>query len=122
MQILYLLNPNFFGSYNFSDQKKKKVGCVGAATIPLPPRNLFERIIANSHYMKQFLYRQISDGSHVYLCHGRARAFAGKFPQPHGLIMLRKMHFLIFCIAQKFTFVFTNNAGVFFSVPHTELS
>ncbi len=113
------IEPNFLEAITFPIRKNKKVGCVGAATIPLPPRNLFERIIANSHYMKQFLYRQINDGSNVYLCHGRARAFAGKFFR--NLTWINNAPedaFSYFsCIAQKFTFVFTKDAGVFFRSP-----
>lgn len=113
------VEPNFLDAITLPIRKNTKVGCVGAATIPLPPRNIFERVIANSHYMKQFMYRQINGGSNVYLCHGRARAFAGKFFR--NLTWINNTPedaFSYFsCIAQKLTFVFTNDAGVFFRSP-----
>jgi len=56
--------------------KDKNVGIVGANTISLPSRNLLERILANSHEMKQFLYSRISNADNVFLCHGRARALS----------------------------------------------
>jgi len=59
--------------------KDRNIGIVGANTVSMPARSLFERIIANSHNFKQFLYRRISNDN-IYLCHGRARADAPAGP------------------------------------------
>src|SRR3990170_146228 len=100
-------------------RKNSSVGCVGADIIPLPPRNLFERVIANSHYLKRHLYRRISHGNNVYLCHGRARAFSRSF--------YKKLHWpddcpedafsYLTCIARGFKFKYTDAASIFFRSP-----
>ena len=97
------------------------VGCVGAATIPLPPQNLIERDIANSHYMKQHLYRRIRSGNNVYLCHGRGRAFSRalyrEFHWPDNCPEDAYSYFT--CKTKGFKFVYTTNAGVYFRSPAT---
>src|SRR3989344_6816464 len=113
------MQKNFLDSITMPIRVDQSIGCVGAETIPLPPRNLFERVIANSHYMKRHLYRQISHGNNVYLCHGRARAFSRSF--------YKKLHWpddcpedafsYLTCIAIGFKFKYTDAASIFFRSP-----
>lgn len=125
-QILVMLDADvipvesdFLDRITYPLRKDKLVGCVGASTIPLPPRNIFERVIANSHYMKQYLYKKINSGNNVYLCHGRARAFAKKFYQKLSWVenCPEDSYSYFACKTQGFKFVYTSAAGVYFRSP-----
>src|SRR3972149_11184528 len=95
-------------------RKNSSVGCVGADIIPLPPRNLFERVIANSHYLKRYLYRRIRGGNNIYLCHGRGRAFSRPFYRQLRWPKLcqEDAYSYLDCIMKGFQFTYTDKAGV----------
>jgi glycosyltransferase involved in cell wall biosynthesis len=84
--ILVILNADILPANEYFIQnlikpffKNKNIGIVGANTISQPSRNLLERILVNSHELKQFMYARISNGNNVYMCHGRARAFSKNY-------------------------------------------
>ncbi|KKR87193.1 hypothetical protein A2971_04340 [Candidatus Gottesmanbacteria bacterium RIFCSPLOWO2_01_FULL_46_21] len=100
-------------------RSNRAVGLVGASTVPLPSQTILERVITNSHYMKQHIYKLIRDGNNVYLCHGRARAFSKPFYK-----LLRWVddcpedaYSYFLCKTKGFSFVYANKAGVFFRSP-----
>lgn len=100
--------------------RDRKIGIVGANTISLPARTIIERILANSHEFKQFLYRRINDSDNVYLCHGRARAFPKEF---YSQIIWpdncpEDPYSYYFCKQKGFKFVFAPMASVFFRSPN----
>lgn len=113
------VEPDFLDRITAPFRTNKSVGCVGAATIPLPPRNIFERVIANSHYMKQYMYKKINSGNNVYLCHGRARAFAKNFYQKFTWAdnCPEDAYSYFACLSQGFKFVYAGDAGVYFRSP-----
>ena len=113
------MQKNFLDSITMPIRVDQSIGCVGAETIPLPPRNLFERVIANSHYMKRHLYRQIGRGHNVYLCHGRGRAFSRRlYRQLHWPDNCPEDAYSYFvCKSLGLKFVYAANAGVYFRSP-----
>lgn len=115
------INTDFFDKISEPIRQFKKVGCVGAATVPLRPIGVFERIIANSHYMKQYLCRKIRGGNNVYLCHGRARAFSKSF---YSKLMWindcpEDSYSFFACKKMGYKFIYTKNAGVYFRSPQS---
>lgn len=100
-------------------RENKQIGVVGAETIPLKPCGLFERIIANSHYMKRHLYRQIRQGNNIYLCHGRGRAFSRsvysqiRWPDNYP----EDAFSYLFCVQKGYRFVYAKDAAVYFRSP-----
>lgn len=97
----------------------KNVGLVGADTLSLPPSNLLERIIADSHELKKSIYKKIRNGNNVYLCHGRARAFSRKL---YPLLNWPELgpedaYSYLFCIQKEFKFVFAPRAIILFRSP-----
>ena len=100
-------------------RRNRNIGLVGAATIPLRPQTVFERVITNSHYMKQYIYKQINGGHNVYLCHGRARAFAkALYEKLHWVNNCPEDAYSYFaCITRGFKFSYTIKAGVYFRSP-----
>jgi len=113
------IQNNFLDRITTPLRRNFKVGCVGADTIPLPPRNLFERVIANSHYMKRYLYRRIRGGNNIYLCHGRGRAFSRPFYRQLRWPKLcpEDAYSYLDCIMKGFQFTYTDKAGVYFRSP-----
>jgi hypothetical protein len=113
------VEPNFLDKITAPIRQDLSVGLVGAETVPLPPRNLFERVIANSHYMKRHLYRQIGGGHNVYLCHGRGRAFSHRlYRQLHWPDNCPEDAYSYFmCKSLGLKFVYVANAGVYFRSP-----
>lgn len=97
----------------------ENVGIVGANTVSLPSRNILERVLANSHELKQFMYARISNGNNVYMCHGRARAFSKAFytkiTWPDNCPEDAYSYF--FCLTYRFKFIFNKEASVFFRSP-----
>lgn len=126
--ILVMLDADVLpDGYNFINEIIKpvvdnKADLVGADTISMLGRNFFEKIIANSHEFKQYIYRQINNSNSVYLCHGRARAFSKKlyktikWPVPqHG----EDAYSYFFAISKGFGFIYQPSARVFFRSPAT---
>lgn len=96
-----------------------KVGLVGSETIPANPISFFERIIADSHEFKKYMYRGINKGDNIYLCHGRARAFSKKF---YTQIKWPKncpedAYSYLLALKKGFKFVFTPKAKVIYRSP-----
>lgn len=113
------VESDFLDKITFSIRKDSSVGCVGATSFPLPPRNLFERIIANSHYMKVNLAQRINSSNNVYLCYGVARAFSKRF-----YTKLRwaddcpeDAYSYFACKTMGFEFVYSQQASVYFRPP-----
>lgn len=98
--------------------KDRNIGIVGANTASLPSRSLFERIIANSHHFKQFLYTRMNNNN-IYLCHGRARAFSkdiySRIVWPDNCPEDAYSYF--FCKQQGYRFIFNRTATVLFRCP-----
>lgn len=113
------VESNFLDRITKPIRENKQIGVVGAETIPLKPYGLFERIIANSHYMKRHLYRQIQHGNNVYLCHGRGRAFSKsvysqiRWPDDYP----EDAFSYFFCVQQGYKFVYAKDAAVYFRSP-----
>jgi glycosyltransferase involved in cell wall biosynthesis len=95
------------------------IGIVGANTVSLPSRNILERVLANSHELKQFMYPRINGGNNVYMCHGRARAFSKKLYKkiiwPDNCPEDAYSYF--FCVTSRFKFIFNKKASVLFRCP-----
>lgn len=113
------VESNFLDRITKPIRENKQIGVVGAETIPLRPYGLFERIIANSHYMKRHLYRQIRQGNNVYLCHGRGRAFSRnvyskiRWPDDYP----EDAFSYLFCVQKGYKFVYEKEAAVYFRSP-----
>lgn len=100
--------------------KDNRVGLVGADTNSLPPKNLLEKIIAESHEYKKNIYRNINRGNNIYLCHGRARAFSKAFYKEIRWPQLKEAEdafSYLSCIHKGFKFVFEPSASVCFRSP-----
>lgn len=99
--------------------KDRKIGIVGANTVSLPSRNILERVLANSHELKQFMYSRVKGGNNVYMCHGRARAFSKEF---YTKITWsdncpEDAYSYFFCIKSGFAFVFNKKSSILFRSP-----
>ena len=124
--ILVLLNADVLPKDKFFIQLlivplliDKKIGIVGANTVSLPSRNILERVLANSHELKQFMYSRIKGGNNVYMCHGRGRAFSKKLYKkitwPDNCPEDAYSYF--FCVTNGFKFIFNKEASVLFRSP-----
>jgi len=98
----------------------KNVGIVGGRAIPLPPENLFERIINYSVSLKDDIYQQRNNGNNLYFCHGRNRAFSSIFLQNFSWpkIASEDAFSYLSCIGRGFQFISPKEAKVFYRLPH----
>lgn len=102
-------------------QSKKKIGIVGADIHPLLPGRYMERVLAYSHIFKKYIYKRIDSGNNIYLCHGRARAFAKSF---YKTLVWPKdcpedAYSYLFCVKNGYQFVYQKSARVWFRSPTT---
>lgn len=111
--------PDFLDRLTKPIREDTQIGIVGAETIPLRPIGLFERIIANSHYMKRHLYRKIRQGNNIYLCHGRGRAFSRElYSQIRWLDDYPEdAYSYLFCLQKRYMFIYAKDAAIFFRSP-----
>lgn len=99
--------------------KDEKVGIVSPAIIPVPSRNLFEKIINYSVDFKTRIYESWKNGSNVYLCHGRARAFSREFIKDlvWERVISEDAYAYLLCIKRGFKFAYQPKTKVHYKSP-----
>lgn len=124
--IFVLLNADIIINDNLFIQKlidpilkNEKVGIVSPAIIPVASGNLFARIINYSVHFKTRIYESWKNGSNVYLCHGRARAFPKNFIKDliwEG-VLSEDAYSYLFCVKNGFNFVYQSKTEVYYKSP-----
>lgn len=116
---ILLKGDNFLQAICEPILKDSRIGLVGGKIHPSQPNSFFERIIAYSHIVKRHLFKQLQSGNTIYLCHGRARAFAKdlyktmKWP----LVCPEDAYSYLYCKSQGFSFAYEKRACVLFRAP-----
>ena len=113
------LGENFIQKLAYPLLKDSSVGIVGAGTKSIKPNTLIEKILSQSHEMKNSFYTKINNGDNIYMCHGRARAFSAKIYKKivwKGECAEDAFSYL-FCIKKGYKFVYQKNATVLFRSP-----
>lgn len=97
------------------------VGLVSANTINATPKNFVEKIIADSHEFKNFMYTRLHHKDNIYLSHGRVQALSRQFYSqitwPEGYP--GDAYSYLFCKQQGFAFVYVATTGVIYRSPST---
>jgi len=110
---------NFIQKLVYPLIKDSSVGIVGAGTKSIKPNTLLEKILCQSHEMKNSFYTKINNGDNIYMCHGRARALSAKIYKKiiwQGECAEDAFSYL-FCIQKGYKFVYQKNAIVLFRSP-----
>ncbi len=112
-------NANFIDELIKPIIEGKNIGIVSGETINAKPRSLIEKILANSHEFKKYIFKKLRGGNNVYLCHGRARAFSKQF---YSVLNWPKdcpedSYSYFFCLKKGFKFVYEPKAKVLFRAP-----
>ena len=99
--------------------KDKTVGVVSPAIIPVSSSNFFEKIINYSVDFKTKIYTSWKNGSNVYLCHGRARAFSKRFSKKFvwEKVLSEDAYSYLFCVKNGFKFVYQPKTEVYYKSP-----
>ena len=123
--ILIILDADVLPNKGFIDAlcrpilESPQVGIVGARTKPAVPRNALERVIVHGRELKTSIYERINGGDTIYLCHGRARAFAKRLYKRivWPVDCPEDSYSYLFCLEKGFSFVYEPKADVTFRVP-----
>src|SRR3989344_6113228 len=97
----------------------EKVGIVSPAIIPVASRNFFEKIINFSVDFKTKMYESWKNGSNVYLCHGRSRAFSRGFIKDFVWkgVLSEDAYAYLLCLKRGFKFVYQPKTQVYYKSP-----
>lgn len=101
--------------------KHDKIGLVGGKVVPLKAQNFIESAINYSVLTKQAVYEQINNGSNVYLCHGRVRAFSKVFAKKFSWeeVVAEDAFSYFACLESKYKFYYKSDAIVNYRSPQT---
>lgn len=112
-------NPNTLSQMVSILKSNEKIGVLSPVVLPLPAKSFFERVINYSVSFKQDMYENLNNKNNIYLCHGRARLFSGKFAKqfkfPIGLS--EDAFSYIYCIENGFEFKYADKVKVFYRSP-----
>lgn len=112
-------SDNFIQELIMPALNKKQFGLTGANTVSLKAKNYFEKVIETSHRFKNTIYSRENKGDNIYLCHGRARAFAKNFYKklriPNNVP--EDAYSYLICKKLGYQFLFVPKAIVLFKSP-----
>lgn len=124
--IFVLLNADIIIKDSFFIQKliepiikDNNVGIVSPSIIPVPSSNFFEAIINYSVALKNRIYKTWKNGSNVYICHGRARAFSKEFIKDFvwKRVLSEDAYSYLLCLKNGFKFVYQPKTQVYYKSP-----
>lgn len=124
--ILVLLNADVLPSNEYYIQKmvepfysNENLGIASSRIIPMDAETFFEHIINFSVHMKEDMVRRMNNGSNIYACHGRGRAFSRaflkQFTWDHAVS--EDAYSYLMCKRLGFDFAYVRDAEVLYRSP-----
>jgi len=124
--LLILINADVLPKGNLFIEKlihpflyDNNIGIVGADTSSAHRKSYFESIVIQGRKFKKNVYLKINNGSSVYLCHGRGRAFSKELYKNIRWVddCPEDAFSYFYCLTRGLKFIYSKEAVVLFRSP-----
>jgi glycosyltransferase involved in cell wall biosynthesis len=107
-QALLLLNADVLLGKRFIERMvggliARGADLISSALEPMPPRNMFEKMLCGSVCLKNRIFEGVSGGENVYTCHGAARMMSSR--------LYKKLKFKDSVGEDAYSYLFTKRRG-----------